>query len=199
MSVRVHITIHVKSSLTETPAVCSCTERHPVVSVCGHSQKGHSEPAGAGGAGDVQPGVISGERDGRGGGRLHGHLSLWRPCVRAETERGQDFCRSLASLCQTLCPCLKKRNGTCHCSRFCWCYCSLTCIIKKHSQTEKKKMQYSHRLSCQCCSARQQRWHVWQTMMALVSQHVCNVPFMHITHQLISCTQLDLARKTFSL
>lgn len=30
-------------------------------------------PAGAGGAGDVEPGVLAGERDGRGRG-LHGHL-----------------------------------------------------------------------------------------------------------------------------
>lgn len=28
-----------------------------------------------------------------------------------------------------------------------------------------------------CCCARQQWWCAWQTMMALVSQHVCNVPF----------------------
>lgn len=63
---------------TVTPAVCSCTERHPVVPVRSHSQKGHSDPAGTGGAGDIQPGVVSGERVGR-GGRLHGHLSLGRP------------------------------------------------------------------------------------------------------------------------
>lgn len=66
---------------TAPPAVSSCTERHPVVSVCSHGEKGHSEPAGAGGAGDIEPGVVSGERvrrGGRGGGgrRLHGHLSL---------------------------------------------------------------------------------------------------------------------------
>lgn len=54
------------------------TERHPVLSVCRHRQKGHPKPAGAGGAGDVQPGVVSGERVWR-GGRLHGHLSLGRP------------------------------------------------------------------------------------------------------------------------
>lgn len=79
---RMHISIHVTvlncglvQHLTVTPAVCFCAERHPVVSVCSHSQKGHSEPAGAGGAGDIQPRVVSGERVGR-GGRLHGHLSF---------------------------------------------------------------------------------------------------------------------------
>lgn len=62
------------------PAVSPCTERHPVVSVCSHGEEGHSEPAGPGGPGDVESGVVSGERDGRGGGgggRLHGRLSLW--------------------------------------------------------------------------------------------------------------------------
>lgn len=81
-------------------ALCSSTERHLVVSVCSHSQKGHSEPAGAGGAGDVQPGVVSWKRVGGGGGggrgwwgggggwRRHGYLRRWRPRVHAETEWG---------------------------------------------------------------------------------------------------------------
>ena len=70
---------------TVPPAVCSRTERHPVVSVCSHGQEGHSEPAGAGGAGDIEPGVVPGERVWRGGG-LHGHLSLWRPRAHTEPE-----------------------------------------------------------------------------------------------------------------
>lgn len=122
------------SHSTAPPAVSSCTERHPVVSVCSHGEKGHSEPAGAGGAGDIEPGVVSGERvrrGGRGGGgrRLHGHLSL-----RLKTRSGSRRCSRLRS-------------------------CSLT--------PKLKTMQYCH-----------------QMMTALVSQHVCNVPCMHITHPL---------------
>lgn len=41
-----------------------CTERHPVIPVRCYGEKGHADPAGAGGAGDVQPGVVSGERVG---------------------------------------------------------------------------------------------------------------------------------------
>lgn len=60
---------------TPPPAVLSArTECHLVVPVRRHSEKGHADPAGAGGAGNIQPGVVSGERVGR-GGRLHGHLS----------------------------------------------------------------------------------------------------------------------------
>lgn len=55
-------------------------ECHPIVAVCRHGQEGHSEPAFPGGAGDIQPGVFTRERVGR-GGRLHGHLRLSRPLV----------------------------------------------------------------------------------------------------------------------
>lgn len=61
---------HLRGNQTETK------ERHPVISVSSHSQEGHPESAGAGGAGDIEPGVVPGERVRRGGGRrLHGHLS----------------------------------------------------------------------------------------------------------------------------
>ena len=41
-------------------------------------------PAGAGGAGDVEPGVLAGERDGRGRG-LHGHLRPGPALLRTRT------------------------------------------------------------------------------------------------------------------
>lgn len=89
---------------TVSPSLCPCTERHPVISVCSHSQKGHPEPAGAGGAGDIQPGVVSGERVGR-GGRLHGRLSPSRLCV---LKLNKAFCHA-AKPCG---PCLKKERYT---------------------------------------------------------------------------------------
>lgn len=90
-------------SLTGAPCSLSRTERHPVVSVCSHGEKGHSEPAGAGGAGDVEPGVVFGERVGRGGGRrgggrLHGHLSL-TPKLKTMQRCRRLSCHSMSVTC----------------------------------------------------------------------------------------------------
>lgn len=62
------------SSWAPSP-VSPYVERHPVFSVCSHSEEGHAEPASAGGSGDVQSGVVSGERVGGGGRGIHGHLT----------------------------------------------------------------------------------------------------------------------------
>lgn len=56
-----------------TPARPPGAVGHPVGAVGCHGAEGELVPAGAGGAGDVEPGVLAGERDGRGRG-LHGHL-----------------------------------------------------------------------------------------------------------------------------
>lgn len=128
---------------TVTPAVCSCTEHHPVVPVRSHSQKGHSDPAGTGGAGDIQPGVVSGERVGR-GGRLHGHLSLGRPLNSWHIQ---------AWLCQTPLPPILKSNNKKN-RMFIPLQLSVLMLLSPHVHCKKKTknpalpLQYSHRLSC---------------------------------------------------
>lgn len=94
------------SGSTAPSSVSPYVERHPVFSVCSHSEEGHAEPARAGGSGDVQPGVVSGERvGGRGGGGrgVHGHLSA---CLETRRfwPRGHGLRRRLAaSLPQHVC------------------------------------------------------------------------------------------------
>lgn len=86
------------SGSTAPSSVSPYVERHPVFSVCSHSEEGHAEPARAGGSGDVQPGVVSGERvRGRGGGRgVHGHLSAC-PETRRFWPRGHGLRRRLVA------------------------------------------------------------------------------------------------------
>lgn len=48
-------------SLSPVPVPVPCAERDPVLPVGGHSEEGDAEPASPGGAGDLQPGVLSGE------------------------------------------------------------------------------------------------------------------------------------------
>lgn len=71
-------------------------------------------------------------------------MDIWRPFSTC-TLKTEPFVTTWRHSAK---PCLKKRNGTCHCSCLCWCYRSLTCITKKTSTPKLKQMQYSHRLSC---------------------------------------------------
>lgn len=69
---------------------------------------------------------------------------------------------------------------------------SLMCIAKKKKTLPNwKSAVLSSPVMSRCCSACHKWWCIWQTVTASVS-HVCNMSFMHITHQLIelSCTQL---------
>lgn len=74
-------------------------------------------------------------------------------------------------------------------------------LQKKNRTPKLKKMQYSHRLSRHRGALLVSSDGVRQTTMALVSQHVRNVPFMHITHRALLHPHrtLDLARRTYSL
>ncbi|XP_077806451.1 calcineurin-binding protein cabin-1 isoform X14 [Macaca mulatta] len=66
------------------------TVSHPFCPVCCQREEGEPVPAGPGGPGDIQPGVLAGERDRR-GRRLHGHLR--GPCSPTATpqETGQAW------------------------------------------------------------------------------------------------------------
>lgn len=99
------------SRSTVPSPVSPCVERHPVFSVCSHSEEGRAEPAGAGGPGDVQPGVVSGERvggRGGGGGGVHGHLTACPETRRFSPSSEAPFCffffkGTAASLPQHVC------------------------------------------------------------------------------------------------
>uniref|UniRef100_A0A5F8A165 Calcineurin-binding protein cabin-1 n=1 Tax=Macaca mulatta TaxID=9544 RepID=A0A5F8A165_MACMU len=74
---------------TGTEPTCSQVS-HPFCPVCCQREEGEPVPAGPGGPGDIQPGVLAGERDRR-GRRLHGHLR--GPCSPTATpqETGQAW------------------------------------------------------------------------------------------------------------
>ncbi|XP_011944942.1 PREDICTED: calcineurin-binding protein cabin-1 isoform X6 [Cercocebus atys] len=74
-----------------TPSMASLGPvSHPFCPVCCQREEGEPVPAGPGGPGDIQPGVLAGERDRR-GRRLHGHLR--GPCSPTTTpqETGQAW------------------------------------------------------------------------------------------------------------
>ncbi|XP_065378449.1 calcineurin-binding protein cabin-1 isoform X10 [Macaca fascicularis] len=74
-----------------TPSMASLGPvSHPFCPVCCQREEGEPVPAGPGGPGDIQPGVLAGERDRR-GRRLHGHLR--GPCSPTATpqETGQAW------------------------------------------------------------------------------------------------------------